>query len=30
MTSLTYSELELVCLQFPVAATGINKEGVSL
>jgi len=29
MTS--YSELELlICLHFPMTATGINKEGVSL
>jgi len=28
MTSLTYSKLELlICLHFPMAATGINKEG---
>ena len=28
MTSLTYSKLELLsCLHFPMAATGINKEG---
>jgi len=31
MTSLTYAEIELlICLHFPMAATGINKEGVSL
>jgi len=31
MTSLTYGELELlICLHFPMAATGINKEGMSL
>jgi len=31
MTSITYSKLELlICLHFPTAATGINKEGVSL
>jgi len=31
MKSLTYSELELlICLHFPMAATGRNKEGVSL
>jgi len=31
MTTLTYGELELlICLHFPMAATGINKEGVSL
>jgi len=28
MTSLTYSKLELlICLHFPMAATGINKGG---
>jgi len=31
MTPLTYVELELlICLHFPMATTGINKEGVSL
>jgi len=31
MTSLTYSKLELfICLHFPMAATRINKEGMSL
>ena len=31
MTSLTYGELELlIYLYFPMAAMGINKEGVSL
>jgi len=31
MMSLTYSELELLIgLHFSMAATGINKEGVSL
>jgi len=31
MTSLTYGELELLfCLHFSMAATRINKEGVSL
>jgi len=31
MMSLTYSELELlICLDFPMAATKINKEGMSL
>jgi len=31
MMSLTYGELELlICLHFPMAATRINKEGVSL
>ena len=31
MTSLTYHKLELlICLYFPMAATRINKEGVSL
>jgi len=29
MTSLTYGELELIYLHFPMAETGINKEGVS-
>jgi len=29
MTSLSYGELELlICLHFPMAATGIYKEGV--
>jgi len=31
MTSLAYGKLELlICLNFPMAATGINKEGMSL
>jgi len=31
MMSLMYSELEfLICLHFPMVATGINKEGLSL
>jgi len=31
MTSLTYGKLELlICLHFPMAATGISKESVSL
>jgi len=31
MTSLTYGEFGLlIWLHFPMAATGINKEGVSL
>jgi len=31
MMSLTYGKLELlICLHFSMAATGINKEGVSL
>jgi len=31
MTSLTYGEFELlICLHFPMAATGINKESASL
>jgi len=31
MTSPIYDELELlICLHFPMVATGINKEGVSL
>jgi len=31
MTSLMYGELELsICLHFPMVATRINKEGVSL
>jgi len=31
MTSLTYDKLELlICLHFPMAATGINKVGVWL
>ena len=31
MTSLAYSYLELlICLRFPMAATGINKGGFSL
>jgi len=31
MTPLTYGELELlICLHFPMAATGINKEDMSL
>jgi len=31
MTSLTYPEIEsLICLHFPMVATRIKKEGVSL
>jgi len=31
MMALTYGELELlICLHLPMAATGINKEGMSL
>jgi len=31
MASLTCGELELlICLHFPMVATGINKKGVSL
>jgi len=31
LSSLTFRKLELLnCLHFPVAATGINKESVSL
>jgi len=31
MSSLTYGKLELlICLHLPMAATGINKENVSL
>jgi len=31
MTSLTYSKIELlICLHFPMVATGLSNEGVSL
>jgi len=31
MTSLMYGKLELlICLHFPMVATGINREGMSL